>query len=231
MKPIIICISGIFVLPLLNACSFFGEEIDLVAQGSLTLTPLVIPEGMSKPVEQRSALAMPETINPLELAMVEIVPTPPPLDIDKANAEMESLQPALESEQQKKERLTLASNLKQTPDGKQFLIVRAKFDRVWESIPDVVRELGFQVEDRNRSKHYYTVSRDIPKTPEQEQKEEDSGIVSELGNTESYQIYIETQDESHSLVSLRNNAGQDDASGLARLLLVQIKAAFEQPIQ
>lgn len=230
MKRIVSWGGYVVIVLGLNACVSWGEEVDLVAQGSLTLTPLIYPDDLMQPVENKSALRIPQTIDPRELAFVEADPAPPPLDLAKANAEMESLKPAPESKEEKITRLSLASSLKKTPEGNQYLIVNATFDRVWESMPDIARELGFNVEDRNRSKHYYNVFRNIAKTAEQEKEEEESGIVRELGNKESYQVYIDTEDPNHTLVSIRNQAGQDDDSGLARLFLVQIKAALEQPI-
>jgi len=207
-----------------------GETPDRVALGSLTLTPMTYPDGMLAPKPDKSALSIPETIDPKDMKVVDSDPAPPPIDVAKANAENKKLQPK-ESKQEKTSRLVLESVVKQTIDGHQFLLVSTSFDSLWDKMTTILVELGFQVEDRNRSKQTYYVYRELEKTELQKTEEKESGKDREFGNRESYQFYLEPNGKTHTQVSVRNKLSQDDDSTIARLLLVQFKSVLEQPIK
>jgi len=230
MKKITIFISNTIILFGLESCGWLPEQPDKVVQGSLTLTPLVYPDGMVQPAPDKSALTIPETVSPRDMIVVSDDLSPPPLDLAKANAEIKILRPP-ESKQQRKARRVLSSELKQTPQGLQYLRFTTNFDRLWESLSYVAIELGFTVEDRNRSKQTYYVFRKIEKRLLQVEEEKKSGVKRVLGNRESYQIYLDAEDSTHTTLKIRNKSGQDDESALARFLLVQIKAVLEQPIE
>jgi len=224
-----ITLSSLIIVFGLNSCGWLSEQPDKIVQGSLTLTPLLYPDKMTQPAPDKSALNIPETVDPKDMRVVDDDPAPPPLDLAKANAEVKLLQPS-ESKQQKKARLVLSSQLKETPQGHQYLRISANFDRLWESLEFVAIELGFTVEDRNRSKQTYYLFRNIEKSQIQEREEFESGVERKLGNRENYQIYLESENATHTLLNIRNQSGQDDDSSLARFLLVQIKSVLEQPI-
>lgn len=230
MKIFIIGSISFVFISMLSACGLFGDRLDPVAQGSLTLTPLTYPDGMQAPSEDSGALRIPETVNPEHMALVESDEAPPPLDLDKANREALALQ-SKETKEEKQARLSIPSELKQTPQGHQYLLVGKSFDILWETIGNAATKLGFKVEDRDRGKQYYLIYRDIIKSAAELQEEKETGIERRLGNREAYQIYLDKQDAQHTAINIRNSSGQNDDSGLAQHLLVQIKAYLEQPIK
>lgn len=230
MKIISVTICSLLLIFNLSACGWMTEQPDRVTQGSLTLTPMFYPDGLVQPEADRNALSIPETIDPKDMKVMESDPVPPPIDLVKANAESKKLQPK-ESKQEKKSRLALESVVKQSVDGHQFLLVSGSFDHLWDNMTNLLVELGFKIEDRNRSKQTYYVYRELEKTEAQKIEEKDSGVERELGNRESYQFYLNPQDKTHTQISVRNKLGQNDDSTIAQLLLVQFKSALDQAVQ
>ena len=131
------------ILPV-SACGLFGDNRDKVREGSLTLTPLRVPQDLSTP-DNRKAMRIPRTDRIL-MEDVEDLEKPPNFDVESANAMEDSLRSSSGKSALQKAR-QMPAKLESDADGHNFLIVDASFDSVWEYLDEVIKNLGFKVDD------------------------------------------------------------------------------------
>lgn len=221
-------VLAILAITSLSACSWFGDSVDPVLAGSLTLTPLNIPTGLSSP-NGSQALSVPNVDQENAATDSSNIAEPPPLDLAQAKEEAVALSSDMGPETGKM--LILSSEIQIDPDGQGMLVFKSSFDRVWENMDSVITKLGFRVDDRDRSKNLYEISRGLPKSLAQEVEEKDTGVERQTGQQEKYKIFVKNISKERTEVGILNPVGQPDGSSLAKHLLVQIKAAFEQPLK
>lgn len=237
-------VTVVLSLVVLSACGLFSDlfvdKNDRIREGSLTLTPLRIPQDLTSP-DTRDALQIQSTdkISAEDsLSNEKDLEKPPQLDLDAAT----ELEKSLRSDSGKsslKTGMHIPSSLAVETDGHSVLIVEASFDEIWEYLDEVLKNLGFEVTDRNRSLQIYEISRQMSKTQIEEKELRDTGVARTTGTREEYQVHVEQASKPADAVAIpirqckvliRNSQGQPDSSSLARHLLVQIKAFLEQPI-
>jgi len=217
------------------SCGVFSDKRDRVLEGSLTLTPLRLPKDVSSP-DNRNAMQIPEVpyeyTSNVEQSELE---KPPLLDVALASEMEKKLGSAVD--QKKSDIKTFPVSLVEVAGGLAELSVDGDFDLLWPYMENVLDNLGFKIDDRNRSEHRYFISRQLPDNPEAKLEVKNTGVERTVGNAESYQIEVAPKESATtkianvSVIRVRNSQGQVENSALSRHMLAQIKAYLEQPLQ
>jgi len=214
------------------ACGIFSDDRDRVLEGSLTLTPLRLPKDATHP-DNRNAMHVPEvSYEDYFSSNKEELEQPPVLDVALASETEKKL--GSDIDQSKAEMKTYPASLTEVSGGLPELHVDGDFDLLWPYMENILQKLGFKVSDRDRSKHLYYITRDLPITDAEKEQIKNTGIERDLGNSESYQVEVAPKKSANakmSLVRIRNDAGQLENTALSRHMLAQIKAYLEQPLQ
>jgi len=219
---------------LLASCGVFSDERDRVLEGSLTLTPLRLPKTATPP-DNRNALHVPEIVyDDFSSLKKQELEQPPVLDTALASQIEKNLGSDLEHSKQ--DLKTFPANMTEVAGGLPELRVDGDFDLLWPYMETIMEKLGFKVSDRDRSKHLYYITRDLPISDEEKEQIRLTGVERKLGNSESYQVEVAPLASAQanakaSVVRIRNDAGQLENTALSRHMLAQIKAYLEQPLQ
>jgi len=216
------------------ACGVFSDDHDRVLEGSLTLTPLRLPQDVAAP-DNRNALVIPKIEFSSDPSTDQNeLEKPPLLDVALASEMEKTL--GSNVDQKKVEVKSFPVTVVEVDGGLAELTVDGDFDLLWSYMENVIEKLGFNVTDRNRSEHRYYISRALPETLEAKEQAKNTGVERSVGTAESYEVEVAPKEAAgasgkSSTIRILNNRGQKENSALARHILTQIKAYLEQPLQ
>lgn len=210
-----------------TACSINKEKRENVYRQAQTEPKLKVPEDLKQPAERRSLMDVPEDLDTGEISKgLELPPVMTGVDLE---SDVEKNQVATEDEEtgQEKEKEKLQSEIISKSDNTQLLLVKSDIDTVWPRVAIAIKELGFNIDDSNRGKFYYSISREF----ERLQTIQDPSKPVEMGletPKEEYLIYVEPGEERIE-ISVRNTKREIEGTVLAKQLLQQIKNSIDQP--
>ncbi|MCG6970618.1 MAG: outer membrane protein assembly factor BamC [Gammaproteobacteria bacterium] len=210
----------------LNACGSNQQKREPDYRQAQTMPELQVPDDLKKPTEHRSMMDVPEKLDTGEIPDdLEQPPTVGGINLEddeqKTKVASEDEEEAVES---KKE---LQSEIVFNSDNTQMLKVKGDIDTVWPRVASAVKKIGFTIDDSNRGKFYYSISREF----ERVQTMQDPSKPVEMGletPTEKHLIYVEPG-EAHIEITVRNLKSETEGTVLANQILQQIKGNIEKP--
>ena len=116
------------------------------------------------------------------------------------------------------------SRLKSDGDNGTVLLVEAELEKVWRRTAIGLDALGFVIEDRDRVNRVYRVYNELSTGKTEEELKH--GKPESATVREEYRIHLD-QEDSNTLISVRNEAGQIDTSEVALHLLNLLHGQFQ----
>ncbi|WP_455211246.1 outer membrane protein assembly factor BamC [Kaarinaea lacus] len=228
IKRIALWYGFFLVILVINACGINQEKRENAYRQAQTAPKLQVPEDLQLPIERRSLMDVPEELDTGEIPKdLELPPVLAGIDLEM---EPEKTEVASEDEedvpvQQKK---TLKSEIIfKSDDNTQMLIVKSDIDTVWPRVAKAITSIGFTIDDSNRGKFYYSISREF----ERLQTIQDPSKPVEMDfdtPKEEHLIYVEPG-EAHTEITVRNAKSEIEGTVLANQILQQIKNYVEEP--
>ena len=212
---------------MLNACGT-NEKRDTAYRDAQTMPKLKVPEDLAQPVERQSIMDVPEGLDSGEIPKdLESPPVVAGLDVeenaDKTTLDSEDEETATDDQKKK----TLKSEIIFKSDNTQLLAVKSDIDAVWPLVAKAIKKLGFTIDDSNRGKFYYSISREFERMPTipDPTKPVEMGLETPK---EEHMIYVEPGQE-NTEITVRNLKSEIEGNVLANQLLQQIKNYIEEP--
>jgi uncharacterized lipoprotein len=212
------------VIFVLNACGT-NEKRETAYRDAQTVPKVQVPEDLVQPVERRSLMDVPEELDTGEIPKdLDLPPTLAGIDIEEAAAKSTDETEDEEPVQRKK---SLQSEIIFNPDNTQVLRVKSDIDTVWPRVAKAIEKIGFTIDDSNRGKFYYSISREFERM--QTIQDPSKPVEVELDTPkEEHLIYVEPGQE-HTEITVRNMQSDIEGTVLAEQLLQQIKNYIEEP--
>ncbi|KPJ90216.1 MAG: hypothetical protein AMJ53_14420 [Gammaproteobacteria bacterium SG8_11] len=186
-----------------------------------------VPEDLQQPGERRSLMDVPEELDTGEIPKdLDLPPTMAGVELEE---EKEKRQVASDSDEEVSAatKLTINSEIISQPDNTKLLIVKADIDTVWPRVATAVKKIGFKIDDSNRGKFYYSISREFERL--QTFQDPSKPVEMDLETPkEEHLIYVEPG-EAHIEITVRNQKSEIEGTVLAEQLLRQIKNYIEEP--
>ena len=219
---------GLFlIIFILNACSFNKEKRENAYQQAQTAPKLQVPDDLQLPIERRAIMDVPEELDTGEIPKgLELPPIMAGIE-----AEQEPEKSAVTSEDEEEApvetKKALKSEILFKPDNIQILMVESDVDTVWPRVAKAIKSVGFTIDDSNRGKFYYSISREFErlKTVIDPSKPVEMGLETPK---EEHLIYVEPG-EAHTEITVRNMQSEIEGTVIANQLLQQIKSNIEEP--
>lgn len=217
------CCLLIFVL---NACGTNQEKSDITYRQAKTMPELQVPDDLKKPPEHRAIMDVPEDLDSGNIPdNLEQPPTVAGINLEQDDEKSKA--DAEDEESGEETKKSLQSQIKAFPDNTQMLLVKGDIDTVWPRVAKALKKIGFTIDDSNRGKFYYSISRKF----ERVQTIQDPSEVVEFGQetpTEEHLVYVEPGEENIE-ITIRNKQSKTEGTTLANQLLQQIKGYIEKP--
>ena len=212
------------VILVLSACGN-SEKRDNAYREAQTVSKIQVPEDLAPPVERRSLMDVPEELDTGEIPKdLELPPVMSGIEIEKDTEKSVAETEDEEFEQQKK---PLQSQMIFNPDNTQLLQVKSEIDTVWPRVAAAIKKIGFTIDDSNRGRFYYSISREFERVKTLQDPAEPVEMGLETPK-EEHMIYVEPGQE-YIEITVRNMRSAVEGTVLANQLLQQIKNHIEQP--
>lgn len=118
----------------------------------------------------------------------------------------------------------MKSRLATDGENGSVLVVEAELDKAWRRTAIALDALGFVIEDRDRVNRIYKVYNELSTGKTEEELQH--GKPESATVREEYRIHLD-QEDSNTMISVRNEAGQIDNSDVAMHLLNLLQAQFK----
>jgi uncharacterized lipoprotein len=214
----------IFVL---SACGT-NEKRETAYRDAQTMPKIQVPDDLVQPVERQSIMDVPEDLDSGEIPKnLEMPPVMAGVDVgedaEKTTVDSEDEETAAAVQKKK----TLKSEIIFKSDNTQLLAVKSDIDTVWPLVAKAIKKLGFTIDDSNRGKFYYSISREFERMPtiQDPTKPVEMGLETPK---EEHMIYVEPGQEKTE-ITVRNLKSEIEGNVLANQLLQQIKNYIEEP--
>jgi uncharacterized lipoprotein len=217
------------LLVVLTACGSNQKKRDNVYRNAQTMPELQVPEDLKQLSERRAIVDVPEQLDSGQIPEnLEQPPTIAGINLEDSEEDKKKTPPDTEDDESIAEsEKTLQSEIIINSDNTQMLQVKGEIDTVWPRVANAVKKIGFTIEDSNRGKFYYSISREF----ERVQTIQDPSKPVEMGlatPTEEHLIYVEPGVE-HIEITVRNSKSEVEGTVLANQILQQIKGYIEKP--
>jgi uncharacterized lipoprotein len=216
-----------FFILMLNACGTNQQKRDTTYRQAQTMPELQVPDDLKKPPERRAITDVPEELDTGNIPdNLEQPPTVAGINLEQEEEKPKSAD-SEDEESGEETKKTLQSEIKAFPDNTQMLLVKGDIDTVWPRVAKAVKKIGFTIDDSNRGKFYYSISRKF----ERVQTIPDQSEVVEFDQetpTEEHLVYVEPGEENIE-ITIRNKQSKTEGTTLANQLLQQMKGYIEQP--
>jgi uncharacterized lipoprotein len=209
----------------------FADEDMHAYRNAKSIKPIEMPPGLVLQNSQESLLIPDQTSG--KLASAEELEQPPVIvtsvDLKVLDDEGETKSVTAESSknaESKTKNTSLKISATKDDNGDSLLLVDGEFDKVWSLVKPALIELGFTIDDASRGNELYAISKELPTLDVSGKAIHPGDVKPEV--KEEYQIHVKPSGEK-TKISVHNNLGQLEGSGLADHLLLQIKEIMENP--
>jgi uncharacterized lipoprotein len=214
-----------FMIFALTACGINQEKRENVYRQAQTEPKLEVPDDLVQPVDRRSLMDVPEELDTGDIPKdLESPPMMAGVDLEE---DKEKSPGDNEDEEPVPGKKRLQSDIVYKPDNTQLLLVKSDIDTVWPRVAKALTTIGFKIDDSNRVKFYYSISREFERL---QTFQDPSKPVEKDYDTpkEEHLIYVEPG-EAHTEITVRNDKSEIEGTTLANQLLQQIKNYIEEP--
>ena len=224
-KRLALCYGFILAMFGLIACGT-SEKHENAYREAQTVPKIQVPEDLVQPVERRAISDVPEDLDtgviPKDLELPPVMTGIEIEEQEKAKSTDES-----EDDEPVQRKKTLKSKIISNPDNTQLLAVESDIDTVWPRVDKAIKKIGFTIDDSNRGKFYYSISREFERmvTIQDPNKPIEKDFDTPK---EQYLIYVEPGQE-YIEITVRNMQSEIEGTQLARQLLQQIQSYLGNP--
>lgn len=211
---------------MLYACGTNQEKRDTTYRQAQTMPKLQVPDDLKQPPEHRAIADVPEDLDTGNIPD-NLEQPPTVVGINLENDEEKSKSDSEDEESSDETKKTLQGKIKVFPDNTQMLLIKGDIDTVWPRVAKAVKKIGFTIDDSNRGKFYYSISREF----EEVQTIQDPSKPADFDKKtpkEEHLIYVEPGEENIE-ITVRNMQSKTEGTTLANQLLRQMKGYIEQP--
>ncbi len=215
----------LLVIIVLNACGT-NEKRDNAYREAQTVPKIQVPEDLVQPVERHSISDVPEELDTGEIPKdLDLPPTMAGIDMEVD--EKEKRTDENENEEPVQQEKPLQSEIVSQPDNTQLLLVKSDIDTVWPRVAKAIKTMGFTIDDSNRGKFYYSISREFERMKTIQDPSKPLEIELDTPK-EEHLIYVEPGQENIE-ITVRNMQSEIEGTVLAKQLLQQLKNYIEKP--
>jgi len=218
---------GCFIFLLaLSACSTGETKSDIAYREAKTMPELQIPGDLQQPGGNRSLMEVPEELDTGEIPKdLDKPPTVTGINLEEEEEPKASV--SADDEDAVPVEKKLQSKIVYQSDNTQLLAVKSDIDTVWPRVEKAIKKIGFTIDDSNRGKFYYTVSRQFERVKTVLDPSQPVEMDLETPK-EEHMIYVEPGEE-YIEITVRNLQSKIEGTVLANQLLLQLKGYIEEP--